>query len=244
MTICRAGEGPEVLLLHGGAPPEATWPALRTLADRWTLLTAYRRGYEPGVCPAAGISDFAVDANDLGAALDGRIHVVAHSYGGLGALIAAARRPAAVASLTLIEPPIYFLTPEDVHVRRLRECGAAVLEDGLGADPVMLREFLRIAGASSVNDGPLSESTKRAVRRAQGNRLPEEARPDLGALRDSGVASMLVSGGHAEACERICDALAQRLGGERLTMPGAGHFVGRADGFADHLERFLLSADR
>jgi hypothetical protein len=45
------------------------------------------------------------------------------------------------------------------------------------------------------------------------------------------------------ALERICDALAKRLNAERLTAPGAGHFVAAAEGFADRLERFLVSAE-
>jgi pimeloyl-ACP methyl ester carboxylesterase len=36
-------------------------------------------------------------------------HLVGHSYGALGALFAAALRPDAVRSLTLVEPPVYGL---------------------------------------------------------------------------------------------------------------------------------------
>ena len=44
-----------------------------------------------------------------------------------------------------------------------------------------------------------------------------------------------------EALERICDALAIALDGERVVVPGAGHFVAAAPGFADRLEQFLAS---
>jgi hypothetical protein len=53
----------------------------------------------------------------------------------------------------------------------------------------------------------------------------------------------VASGGHAAGIERICDALATALDGERVVAPGAGHFVGGAPGFAEQLERFLHAAD-
>ena len=144
-------------------------------------------------------------------------------------------------SLTLIEPPLYHLVPDDPEVTHLERLGDAFLREGLGADPAMLREFLRLAGAANVDDGPLPEDVARGVRRAHGGRLPGEARPPLGILRDVGIPSLVASGGHAEALERICDALAAELRAERVVAAGAGHFVAAAAGFADRLERFLTS---
>ena len=106
----------------------------------------------------------------------------------------------------------------------------------------MLREFLTLAGAPGVNDGPLPDDVARGVRRAQGARPPGQARPSLEVLRDAGIPSLAASGAHAPALERICDALASALDAERLVAPGAGHFVQAAPGFADRLERFLVSA--
>jgi hypothetical protein len=51
----------------------------------------------------------------------------------------------------------------------------------------------------------------------------------------------MASGGHPEALERLCDALARELGAERTVMPGAGHFVEAAPGFAQRVERFLAA---
>jgi len=178
----------------------------------------------------------------LGPLLDSRPHVVAHSYGVLGALLAAAERPERVRSLTLIEPPLFYLVPDDPEVERLRRLGDAVLREGLDADPGMLREFLQLAGAPNVGAGPLPEDVARGVRRAHGGRLPEEAEPPLELLRDARIPSLIASGDHAPTLERICDALAAALGGRRVIAPGAGHFVAAAPGFADQLERFLLTA--
>jgi pimeloyl-ACP methyl ester carboxylesterase len=159
----------------------------------------------------------------------------------LGTLIAATRRPQQVRSLTLIEPPLYHLVPGDSEVERLERIGNEVLTHGLDAEPALLREFLRIAGAPDVDDGPLPDAVAHGVRRAHGGRLPGEARPALDVLRERRIPSLVASGGHSAALERICDALAGELNAERLRAPGAGHFVAAAPGFAERLEEFLVS---
>jgi len=242
VAVVREGEGPEVLLVHGGASPEATWGALAPLRARWTLARVYRRGYPPSPPPPEGRQDFEVDAADVAPLLDARPHVVAHSYGVLGTLIAATRSPARVRSLTLIEPPLYYLAPGDPEVARLERMGDEVLTHGLEADAATLREFLRLAGAPGVDDGPLPDQVARGVRRAHGGRLPGEARPALELVRDAGIPSLVASGGHAPGAERICDALSTVLDAERLVAPGAGHFVAAAPGFVDRLDEFLVSA--
>lgn len=241
-AVIREGEGPEVLLVHGGASPETTWAALAPLRSHWTLARMYRRGYPPSPPPPDGRQDFEVDAADVAALLDARPHVVAHSYGVLGTLIAASRVPERVRSLTLIEPPLYHVVPDDPEVARLERMGNAVLTHGLEADAGTLREFLRLAGAPALDDGPLPDEVARGVRRAHGGRLPGEARPALERIRDAGVPVLVASGGHAAALERICDAAAVALDGRRLVASGAGHFVAAAPGFADKLHEFLLSA--
>src|SRR3954469_342526 len=228
IAVVRKGEGPEILLVHGGASPKATWGALASLSARWTLAFVHRRGYLPS---PPGRHDFEIDAIGLESLLDARPHVVAHSYGVLGALIAATRAPAPVRSLTLIEPPLWYLVPDDPEIARLERMGDEVLTHGLEADAATLREFLRLAGAPGVDDGPLPDEVARGVRRAHGGRLPGEARPALELIRDAGIPSLVASGGHAPGAERICDALSTVLDAQRLVAPGAGHFVAAAPGF-------------
>ncbi|WP_067651836.1 alpha/beta fold hydrolase [Nocardia harenae] len=238
IEVVRAGSGPEVVLVHGGAGPRATWAGLESLRERWTLVSVYRRGFPPSPPPRGG-QDFEVDAEDIAAVVGAtRPHVVAHSYGTLGTLIAAGRDPSSVRSLTIIEPPLYHLADDDRGVRALRRLGDAVLTDGPGADPAQLREFLGLAGAPE----PLSAGAMAAVRRAHGARLTSEARPRLEPIRVHGTPVLVASGGHAPALELICDALADAVAGQRVCAEGAGHFVAAAPGFAERLERFLLSA--
>ena len=229
VTIVREGAGPEVLLVHGGASPATTWRGLEPLRERWTLAYVHRRG-----------TDFEVDADDLEPLVAGRPHVVAHSYGTLGAVLAALRRLADVRSLTLIEPPFYIV--DDPHVNELRRMGDEFLARGLETDPATLRTFLRLAGSPGVKDDePLPDDVVRAVRRSHGGRSPSEAHIDLAALRASGIPILVASGAHAPAADRIWEALAAELDAPHVVAPGAGHFVPAAPGFADRLEQFLAS---
>lgn len=239
IAVTREGHGPELLLVHGGASPRTTWQALMPLAARMTLVVPHRRGYPPS---PPGRHDFDLDAADLAPLLESRPHVVAHSYGALGTLIAAAANPGGVRSMTLIEPPLFHLAAGDPEVERLERMGNAFLTQGLEAEPSMLREFLRLAGAPDVPDGPLPPDLVHSVERAHGGRLPGEARPPLRVLRDAGVPSLVASGAHSTAIERICDAVATELGAERLVLAGAGHFAQQDPAFAECLTRHLVAA--
>jgi pimeloyl-ACP methyl ester carboxylesterase len=238
IAVVRKGKGPEVLLVHGGASPEATWSGIARLSERWTLVYVYRRGFAPSPEPPNGRQDFELDAADVVELLENRPHLVGHSYGGVAAAIAAIRSPAKVRSLTLLEPAL-FLPTDDPEVSRFARLGDEFLTRGLQTEPGRLREFLTVAGAAIPHRGPLPEEVARGVRRAHGSRPPSEARPRLEVLRDAGFLSLVASGDHHPAIERMCDAVATALGARRVTCPGAGHFVAAAPGFADQLEQFL-----
>ncbi|MET9499441.1 hypothetical protein [Streptomyces sp. NPDC006552] len=81
------------------------------------------------------------------------------------------------------------------------------------------------------------------VHRAHGARLLSQARPRLDLIRRARIPVLVASGGHAAAHERICDALAITLGGERTVHVGAGHFVAAAPGFTDRLDTFLRTSE-
>ena len=241
IVVTHEGHGPELLLVHGGASPRTTWKALRPLAAQYRLVLAHRRGYPPS---PPGPHDFEQDALDLAPLLQSHPHVLAHSYGVLGALIAATAHPHSIRSLTLIEPPLFYLAPNDPAVENLERMSNAVLTHGLQAEPQVLHEFLALAGAPDVPDGPLPAKLAHTIQRAHNGALPGGARPPLHTLRDAGVSSLVASGGHSDAIERICDALARELRAERVVLAGAGHFVQSAPGFAEHLTRHLASAEQ
>jgi len=236
VVVTRAGHGPEVLLVHGGASPEHTWRGLEPLTAHWTLASMHRRGFPPSPPPRSGRGDFTEDAADLAPLLVDRPHLVAHSYGGTGALLATAEHP--VRSLTLIEPAVHLLH-DDREAEHLRKIGETALAEGPRTDPETLRKFLRIAGSPVPDDGPLPDEVMAAVRRAHGTRSPYEAELPLERLRELRIPVLVVSGGHCPPMERTMDALAAALDAQRLVAPGAGHFVAAAPGFADQLDTFL-----
>jgi pimeloyl-ACP methyl ester carboxylesterase len=225
-----------VILVHGGVGPELTWERQAELAERWGLVVPLRRGYPGG--PPADRQDFERDAEDLGELLGDGAHLVGHSYGGVGCALLAAADPAHVLSLTLVESPIYDAAPDHPAVRELIEAGDAVLAGE--ADEETERRFLT---GAAMDPGALTgrhrELIREAIDSARGGRTPSEAHPDLEAIAASRIPVLVVSGGHQESIEAICDGLAQRLGARREIVPGAGHAVPRADGFNEVLEDFL-----
>ena len=76
-----------------------------------------RRGY--GRSPASQGEDFLRDADDIAGLMGDGAHLVGHSYGGLGVLFAAARRPDAARSVTLLEPAAFTLGQHRIAARAL-----------------------------------------------------------------------------------------------------------------------------
>ncbi len=92
--------------MHGSVVnAELTWSAQKPLAERFEIVAPNRRGFPPG--PDVERVDFEDEAVWLEQFLEPGTHLVGHSYGGVIALLAAARHPELVRSLTVIEPPAF-----------------------------------------------------------------------------------------------------------------------------------------
>ena len=76
-------------------------------------------------------------------------------------------------------------------------------------------------------------SSSRAPRRSTAERGPDEAEIPLEPLP---YPVLVVTGGHEPAFDAVADVLCERLGAERLVLPGAGHAVQNAPGFNEALE--------
>jgi pimeloyl-ACP methyl ester carboxylesterase len=236
LTVNQLGSGPHVVLVHGGVGPELTWERQRPLSERWTLLIPTRRGF-PGTAEAER-QDFEQDARDLSPLLNEGAHLVGFSYGGVGAAILAAEDPNRVKSLTLIEVPLYLAAPDHPAVQEIRRAGDAFLAGE--ADALTEQRFLADAGIDpDVASGRHKELIRQAIDAARDGRSPSEAKPELDAILEAGVPTMVVSGDHHEGIEILCDALAKRLRAWREIVPGAGHAVPRAPGFNQVLDEFL-----
>lgn len=248
LDITRAGTGPRVVFVHGGAGPADTWAGQWDLRERWELVVPCMRGY--GASPVSRRRDFAVDADDIVPLLGPAAHLVGFSYGAIATLVVAGAWPGRVCSLTVIEPPLLGIAPDVASVRELRQ----TLEDPFG-DRERARERLQDAfaafGAGPDNlernrgeDGDISVRMLRVMRLLRGARPPAEARPDLGAIARAHFPVLVLSGGHHAALEAIAVRLAAETGAVLDTLPGRGHLVPQASGFNDRLERFLISAER
>jgi pimeloyl-ACP methyl ester carboxylesterase len=208
------------LLVHGSVVNgEVTWAAQRPLAGRFELVVPNRRGFPPGPSLEA-LKLERVSAEDeavwLDRYLEPRTHLVGHSYGGVVSLLAAARRPELVASLTVVEPPAFDLVRGHPTVEAFIARGEA-----LSGDPeTYLRSFLRAVGAKEP-PGRLTSGLLQGARTLMAERPPWEARIPLAAL--AGIPALVVSGGNSAAFDAVCDALEERLGAERSVIPGAGH---------------------
>jgi pimeloyl-ACP methyl ester carboxylesterase len=117
---------PRILFVHGSVVNgDATWSAQRPLAERFDTVVPNRRGFPPG--PDVESVDFEDEAVWLDTFLEPGAHLVGHSYGGVIALLAAARRPELVHSLTVVEPPALAVARgnrRQTHSRRARRrCG-------------------------------------------------------------------------------------------------------------------------
>jgi pimeloyl-ACP methyl ester carboxylesterase len=225
--------GERVLLWHGGAGPELTWSKQHALSATFQLRIPWRRGYLPSATSAR--QDWTSDVRDLLRVMADGTHVVAHSYGGLSALFAAAIAPHRFASLTIIEAPLYAFAPDDPELQQL----AALARAFVSGAPEARTAFLSLAGLPP--DHPQTRVTERLARDL---RDPGDQKPDLTRLLAARLPAAIVSGGHNGALERMSDALARDLGAERWVLEGAGHAVPRQKHFNDRLTEFVRAHAR
>jgi len=147
----RAGQGPDLVLIHGLAANVAFWylAVVPALIGEFRVTAYDLRGHGYSDTPPSGYTS-ADMAADLDALLDhlgvARAHVVGHSFGGAVALHHAALHPGRVASLALADPlvpalqrgrPVRPSPDAEAELRRLRvsprrdppEAGLELLEE-------------------------------------------------------------------------------------------------------------------
>jgi pimeloyl-ACP methyl ester carboxylesterase len=229
--VSWSGTGEPVLLVHGSFATSRTFAELAPLADEFRLGLVDRRGF--GSSPDTERVDFERDAKDIAALLDEPAHLVGHSYGGIGCLLAAARRPEGVRTLTVIEPPALALAAGHPAVDTLRARLAGVFADTSDPADVYAR-FVEAWGLPRPGAELLASRDARALAASAGERGPWEAQIPLEALTAARFPILVVSGGWEQmppaaqdvagrAFAAVCDVLERRLGAERLHVPGTAH---------------------
>jgi pimeloyl-ACP methyl ester carboxylesterase len=227
------------------------------LADNRSLVLPDRRGY--GASAASGPASFEADASDIAALLGDRAHLVGHSSGAVVALLAAAQRPDAVRTLTVVEPAALATARGDPAVEELIEALSKVYAAAASLTPAeFVLRFLESLGYRRGADMPehprLTPESTRAAIATMTERPPWHADIPLGALARAGHPVLVVSGrwdnlaaGEQALGRRafgaVCDSLTQALDARRVVIDGWAHgcqYSGKP--FNDALRSFWESA--
>jgi pimeloyl-ACP methyl ester carboxylesterase len=203
---------------------EVTWTSQRPLAERFELVVPNRRGFPPGA--EAEQVDFEDEAVWLEQFVTPGTHLVGHSYGGVISLLAAARRPEAFRSLTVVEPPAFLVAGGDPDVDEFVARSIRLWREGPRDPAEFLTAFLGAVG-SSLPRGGLTAALLQGARTLMVERGPWEAQIPVDALREAPFPKLVVSGAHSRPFDVVCDVLEERLGAERSVLAGAGHSVQR-----------------
>ncbi|HEX4562841.1 MAG TPA: alpha/beta hydrolase [Solirubrobacteraceae bacterium] len=220
-----AGAGETVVLVHGsvvGAP--LTWHRQLPLAEHFRLCIPDRPGF--GNSPPLERGDFEREAPLMAALLDGGGHLVGHSYGAVIALHAAALARENVRSLIISEPGCLRVAAGNAAVDAAVAGGELLYAHAGELEPLdFLKAFRGGVGSTHETPARLEGELLHGARLAMRERPPWESEPPLAALREARFPKLVISGGHSEVFEAVCDVLARELGARRATIAGRGHTI-------------------
>jgi pimeloyl-ACP methyl ester carboxylesterase len=219
------GDGTPVVLVHGSLATGADeWSEQRPLADNGArLIVPDRRGY--GDSQTASGEDFLIDAQDIAALMGDGAHLVGHSYGGLGVMLAAAERPQITLSLTVLEAPVSSLAGDDPAWRGLIDEVRTLWGEDLNDHDWVVR-FLEAVGSDPASlPAELLDAAVELVPVFRQGRPFYDADIPFDSLAAASFPKLVVSGGHHGGFEAMSDALAARIGASRAVFAGAGHEI-------------------
>jgi hypothetical protein len=223
-----------LLLLHGSVTNAAlSWRRQRALAQKYELLTPNRPGFPPN--PPIERVDFEHEGPWLRALVRPGDHLVAQSYGGVTALLAAPGLR--LASLTVIEPPAFAVARGVPAVEAWLDAAGELPRTDVRT---YLEAFLEHVGAPIRLPATLAPALRQGADALMAERWPSEAQIPLAPLP---YPVLVVSGDHEPAFEAVADVLERELGAERAIVRGAGHAVQNAPGFNEALLSFLARAE-
>lgn len=258
-------QGPAVLIVHGGVQGglgggPATFDQQKILATQgWRLRLVERPGF--GQSATRGVDDMEADAEWIADMVGDGAHLVGHSWGAAEALLAAARRPDAVHSLTLIEPSLFPIVLTDPALRADPEMQAIagrlaqlMMRSNTPAEYAMdfARSVLgppddkevidRVAALEA--DNALATSVGCAVLQAK-MAAPESMRAAADVVAARGIPVLVISGGWSPFFDQVGEIVARFTNGRFEIVPAANHMVQEvnATAFNTLLDQFMREAE-
>jgi pimeloyl-ACP methyl ester carboxylesterase len=220
-----AGTGERVVLVHGSIVGAAlTWRHQLELAEHFELCIPNRPGF--GASAPLERGDFEREAPLIAALMDGGAHLVGHSYGAVIALHAAALAGESVRSLTVSEPGCLRVAAGNARVDEAIAGGELLYAHAEEIGPMgFLRAFRGGVGSTHETPRHLEGELLKGARMVMRERPPWESDPPLAQLREARYPKLVISGGHSEVFEAVCDAVASELEAPRATIAGRGHTI-------------------
>jgi pimeloyl-ACP methyl ester carboxylesterase len=260
LHLILRGQGSRVLFVHGSfGDALEDWAPQSALATRFELLLLDRRGYGESPTRLAPVPTdamiFAEQAAEIAELLGTGAHLVGQSYGAVLCLLAALRRPEAVRSLTVIEPPAYALVRGHPDVESLIARLAPVYASVFTLTPEVFRAQAFAAMGFIAGSHPLSARERKNAEATMAEPPAWMATVPLEPLASAPFRTLVVTGNWGgastsardvagRACTAVCVALVETIGAEYALIEGAGHaaqFTGKP--FNERLAAFLSRAE-
>ena len=263
IDVTRWGtSGPRVLIVHGGVQGglgggPSNFAKQKVLGDQgWRLEVVDRPGF--GKSPTRGVDDMEADSVWIADMLGDGANLVAHSWGGAEALLAAARRPQAVKSLILIEPAVRVLLASDPTIAQNPAIKAdtdsfvSTLTKAKtpGAYGIAFAQSLSKDGKLNPAAALLESDPKRAT--AEGCALLQARQAPFPAMKQAaetvakaGIPTLIITGGWNPLYDAGADILAKLTHGRHVIVKSPTHFVqlANADDFNKVVVDFMREAD-
>lgn len=228
LFVRRSGDGPPLLVIPGGiGAANHLKPLTDRLSDEYTVLTYDRRGHSRSTDRSTGPISVTRQADDAKAVIEhfgfNKVLVFGSSAGAQIGLALAAQHPAVVSGLVAHEPPTVRILPDADEWLEFAAEQVARTQEG--------KVFEAVKGfVSAIAGAGLPEAAVRLPNEAEWQRLfcrelseIYQYRPDIDALRRSGVPIVLAAGVGSRGYHhyRPARALALELGLPFVEMPGA-----------------------
>ncbi len=260
------GSGPKVLVVHGGVQGglgggPRTFARQEALAEQgWQLVVVARPGF--GRSPSRGVDDMEADSVWIADMLGDGMHLIGHSWGGADALLATARRPESVRSLTLIEPALQALLLADPRVKTdpaIRSASAHVMTMMMNAKTPGEYGMTFAQSMGAETDGGALNAVAAAYQAdpEQAKRVgcallmarmapPDVLRQAAAAVAQARVPVLVVSGGWSSFFDAVGDVAAELTGGRHVKVEAPNHFVqmSNPEGFNTLVDTFMRGAEQ